>query len=173
MAEESISEPQQIGRNDPIWRTERENKWKKFFKKQNLGTFVVVQPLRINLPVPGTHVWSLLHEDSTCCGATKLNCGSPRAHAQEKSPQREACAPQLESSTRLLQPKRAYAQQRRPSAAKNKINNRIWEFLGGIVSRIWHFLCCDLGLIPGWGTEKPQTVQHGWKEKQTENWRDL
>ena len=100
MAEESISEPQQIGRNDPIWRTERENKWKKFFKKQNLGTFVVVQPLRINLPVPGTHVWSLLQEDSTSCGATKLNYGSPRAHAlqQEKSPQGEACAPQLESS---------------------------------------------------------------------------
>ena len=167
MAEESISKPQDKLVEMIQSEEQRENKWKKNFFKQNLGTFVVVQPLRISLPVQGTQVWSLLQEDSSCWGATKLNCGSRRAHAlqQEKSPQREACAAQLDCSTRLLQPKRAHAQQRRPSAAKNKINkNGIWGFPAGIVYRIWQF-CCDLGLIPGWGTEIPQTA--AWPERKT------
>ena len=34
-------------------------------------TSLVVQLLRICLPVHGTQVWSLIHEDSTCCRATK------------------------------------------------------------------------------------------------------
>ena len=32
----------------------------------------------------------------------------------------------------------------------------VWEFLGGLVARTWHFLCYDLGSNPGLGTEIPQ-----------------
>ena len=35
------------------------------------GTSLVVQWLRIHLPVQGTWVWSLVREDPTCRGATK------------------------------------------------------------------------------------------------------
>ena len=38
------------------------------------GTSLVVQWLRIRLPVQGTRVPSLVREDPTCCGATKLVC---------------------------------------------------------------------------------------------------
>ena len=36
-----------------------------------MGTSLVVQRLRICLPLQGTWVQSLVQEDSTCCGATK------------------------------------------------------------------------------------------------------
>ena len=36
-----------------------------------LRTSLVVQWLRIRLPVQGTRVWSLVQEDPTCRGATK------------------------------------------------------------------------------------------------------
>ena len=39
--------------------------------KINWGTSLVVQWLRICLPVQGTQVQSLVREDPTCCGATK------------------------------------------------------------------------------------------------------
>ena len=45
-------------------------------------TSLVFQWLRIRLPVHGTQVWSLIQEDSTCCGATKpvhCNYWSPSA----------------------------------------------------------------------------------------------
>ena len=53
-------------------------------------------------------------------GATKSM--GPRACAlqQEKPPQREVLAPQLESSLCLLQVVKASAWQRRPTTAKNK-----------------------------------------------------
>ena len=35
------------------------------------GTSLVVQWLRICLPMPGTWFWALVREDLTCCGATK------------------------------------------------------------------------------------------------------
>ena len=38
----------------------------------NLGTFLVVQWLRICLPVQGTQIWSLLQEDPTCHRATNF-----------------------------------------------------------------------------------------------------
>ena len=38
------------------------------------GTCVVAQWIRIHLPVQGTQVRSLVQEDPTCCGATKLMC---------------------------------------------------------------------------------------------------
>ena len=39
--------------------------------KQQWGTSLVVQWLRICLPLPGTRVWALLWEDPTCCRTTK------------------------------------------------------------------------------------------------------
>ena len=41
------------------------------WNNNNPGTFLVVQWLRILLPVQGTWVPSLVWEDSTCQGATK------------------------------------------------------------------------------------------------------
>ena len=77
----------------------------------------------------GTRVRSLIQEDATCHGATKpvrhnywacaLEPSCPRARApqQEKPPQWEARALQLE---------KAHAQQRRPNAAKKKTNQKDW-----------------------------------------------
>ena len=41
---------------------------------QSWGTSLVVQCLRICLPMQGTQIWSLVLEDPTCCGATKPVC---------------------------------------------------------------------------------------------------
>ena len=38
-----------------------------------VGIFLEVQWLRVCLPMQGTWVWSLVHEDSTCCGTTNLS----------------------------------------------------------------------------------------------------
>ena len=72
-------------------------------------TFLMVQWIRIHLPMKGTWVWPLVWEDSTCHGATKpghhsycackrqqLNPTRPgaRARQQEKPLQWEACAQQ-------------------------------------------------------------------------------
>ena len=40
----------------------------------SLGTFLVVQWLRIYLPIQAALVWSLVWEDSMCWGATKPIC---------------------------------------------------------------------------------------------------
>ena len=105
-----------------------------------LFTSLVVQWLRILLPVQGTRVQSLVWEDPTCHGATKPvrhNYWSPRAQVlvgrnywartpralapqQVKPPQREACAPATKSSPCSPQLEKARAQQQRPNAAKNK-----------------------------------------------------
>ena len=45
-----------------------------FFLITVLGTSLVVQWLRIRLPVQGTRVRSLVREDPTCRGATKPTC---------------------------------------------------------------------------------------------------
>ena len=95
----------------------------------------------------GTRVRALVREDPTCHGATKprgpqllslhsrarkpqllslrattTEAREPRAHAlqQEKPPQWEAGALQQRVGPRSLQLEKAYAQQRRPNAAKNK-----------------------------------------------------
>ena len=91
------------------------------FLKINRETSLVLQWLRVCLPMQGTWVRSLVQQDSTCCGAAKPVCHNywtcalepsgcnywahmpqvlkavhPRACAlqQEKPPQWEACAPQ-------------------------------------------------------------------------------
>ena len=40
-------------------------------EKRDSRAFLVVQQLRIHLPMQGTWVRALVWEDSTCCGATK------------------------------------------------------------------------------------------------------
>ena len=95
------------------------------FKRSSWAS-LVVQRLRIHLPMQGRWVWSLVQEDdSTCCGATNLVChtywtctleptscnywaqvpqilkpAGPRAYAlqQEKPLQREARAPQFQTT---------------------------------------------------------------------------
>ena len=73
----------------------------------NWGTFLIVQWIRIFLPMQRTRVQSLVWEDLTCLRATKHmhhNYWSPhtldpmlcnkRSHCNEKLVQWEACAPQ-------------------------------------------------------------------------------
>ena len=45
--------------------------WKHKERKHSFWTSLVIQWLRIRLPMQRTWVWSLVQEDSTCCGATK------------------------------------------------------------------------------------------------------
>ena len=76
--------------------------------KELLRTSLVIQRLRIRLPVQGPWVQSLMQEDPTCLRAAKHmwhNCWAwalSRARA-DMPPQWEACAPQLESSPYLPQ----------------------------------------------------------------------
>ena len=39
--------------------------------EMGMGTSLMVQWLRIRLPMQGTRVQALVQEDPTCCGATK------------------------------------------------------------------------------------------------------
>ena len=88
-------------------------------KKHTRRTSLVVQQLRICLPVQGIQVQVLVWEDSTAAEqlsqwvtTTEARMPGASASQQEKPPQREERTPQLESS----HPK----PQRRPDAAKNK-----------------------------------------------------
>ena len=90
-------------------------------RKNKCWTSLVVQWLRICLPMQGKQVWSLVWEYFTCGRATKpiyhnywshtLDPVSPRAGAlqQGESPQWEACAPSREKAWappwRPVQPK--------------------------------------------------------------------
>ena len=103
--------------------------WKLMLIKTYRGwTSLVVQWLRICLPMQGTQVWSLVWEDPTCCGATKPVCHSywslcPTACApqQEKPSQWEDCALQAESSPPCSpQVEKAWVEQWRVSKVKNK-----------------------------------------------------
>ena len=51
-----------------------EKQFGSFIQRCMYGTSLVVQWLRICLPMQATLVWSLVQEDSTCLGATKLMC---------------------------------------------------------------------------------------------------
>ena len=92
---------------------------------------LVVQWIRIRLPVQGTRVWSLVQEDSPCRGATKPMCHSYWARVlQLLKPmhletvlcsKRSHHNAQLESSLCLPQLEKACMQHWRPSATKNKL----------------------------------------------------
>ena len=66
------------------------NTWSKHFRDLPCGPW-----LRICLPVEGTQVLSLIHEDPTCCRANKLVCRNYWARAATN----EACVPRS-STTR-------------------------------------------------------------------------
>ena len=53
------------------------------FQKTLNGASLVVQWLRIHLPIQGIWVWSVVQEDTTCCGATKPVCHNYWACALE------------------------------------------------------------------------------------------
>ena len=93
-------------------------------------TFLVVQWLRIHLSMRGTQVWSLVQEDSTCCGATKplhhnyWNLGALKPKLC-KQVQREAHEPQLESSPPSPQLEKARTQSK--DTAWPEINKKCLE----------------------------------------------
>ena len=95
---------------------------KKVFMRQ---TSLVVQWLRICLPIQGTQTWSPVQEDPTCFRATKLcvpQLPSPRpgvcAPQKEKPPYWEARLLQLESSACSLQPEKVLVQQQTQHSQK-------------------------------------------------------
>ena len=119
-----------------------------FFKKRRIGLPWGVQWIRIQLPMQETQVQSLVQEDPTCCRATKAVCVpqllSPcsRAHnpkqlslriaateaqvprvcvpQQEKLPQWEVLAPQLESSLCCCSYRKPVLSNEDPSTTNNK-----------------------------------------------------
>ena len=82
-------------------------------RRNSGGTSLVVQWLRIRLPIQETWVQSLVQEDPISPGTATTESMSPRAQAlrQESSPH----APQVEKT---------HVQQGRPSAPKNKYINK-------------------------------------------------
>ena len=96
--------------------------------------FLVAQRLRIHLPMQGTQVQALVHEDPTCRRATKpmhhnywVYALEPASHSywSPRSATREATATRIprtatKSSSRWPQLEKAHAQQWRPNAAINK-----------------------------------------------------
>ena len=98
------------------------------FPFQTCRTSLVVDWWRVDLPIQGTRAQSLLHEDSTCCGATKpvSTTADPslKAHAppQGKPPQWEARV-NWRSSPHWSQLEKTRTQQWRPSTAKSKYIN--------------------------------------------------
>ena len=85
-------------------------------------TSLVVQWLRMHLPMQGKWVQSLVPEDAICYTATKPeshNYWSPHMLWSPRSAAREAHIPQLESRPCLPQLEKACMQQWKPSAARN------------------------------------------------------
>ena len=105
-------------------------------------TSLVVQWLRIHLPMQGTWVRSLVQEDSTCCQASKppLSCDlhllSPRAATEALEPvlhnrrsyHNEKLLCRNQSSPCLPQLGKAHAQQQRPSTAKINISINFFKY---------------------------------------------
>ena len=135
--------------------TERDNvPERKSSKIKKAGISLVIQWLRIRLPVQGTGVQSLVWEDPTCRGATKPVHHNSWAHTlqllkpmclepvpqQEMLLQGEACAPQLESSPHLPQVEKTHVQQQKPCAAideKIKFWN-IQDYRLVFLKKVWH-----------------------------------
>ena len=96
----------------------------------NLETSLVVQWLRIPLPMQGTWVWFLAQEESTCCGQFGPCATGACSRTLEQQLLRpsttttEACALQQEVTTEnspcSLQLEKACSQQWRPCAAKKR-----------------------------------------------------
>ena len=99
--------------------------------KKSTRTSLVVQWLRIHLPMQGTQVSSLVWEDPTCHGATKPM--HRNYWGRELQLLKRACLERVLCSKRshctqprvasLTSTRESPQQKRRPSAAKNKIKN--------------------------------------------------
>ena len=96
-----------------------------------LRASLVVQWLRICLPMQGTRVRALVWEDPTCCGATgpvsrnywactSGACAPPTREAAIVRGLRTA----MRSGPHLPQLEKALAQKRRPNTAKNKLKKK-------------------------------------------------
>ena len=131
---------------------------------KNVVTFLVVQWLRICLPVQGTWVWSLVQEDSTYTGNSVhvpqlLKRLHPTAHTlqQQKPPQQQVCTPQLENSPQVQQQR---AKSKWKTRCKNCIlkkwgrNSMLVQWLG-----LYAIIATDQCSIPGQGTKIPQIKQ--------------
>ena len=93
-----------------------------FIKKLLKGTSLVVQWLRIHLPMRGTWIPSLIWEDPPCRGATKPVCRNYQACALERGSRSHGyCTPSLEPvlcSKRSPAVRSLHVAQGRPSAKK-------------------------------------------------------
>ena len=148
----------------------------KFFKgpffqllKQALGTSLVVQWIRICLPVPGTWVRSLVQEDFTCHRASKPvhhNCWSPCAYSlgstREATAMSSRCA--MKSSPHSTRLERARCSNWDPGQPKIKINklNRLWVIFFLKSSSWYHslYLTFDPGYFFLLGLKKNNTHTH-------------
>ena len=124
-----------------------------FPQKNTTRTSLVVQWLRIHLPIQG--VPSLIQEDSTCYGhlspcATTAKPMYPRICVlQQQMPQKwEVHAAQLESSLSSSKSEKSHAQQQRPGAAKNKKLSIFFKKEIHLLKNIpyWKTLICTLDI---------------------------
>ena len=127
-------------------------------KNRNNRTSLMVQWMRIRLPMQGTRAWPLVREDPTCRGETVPQLLSPLAAAGEaRAPRR--CAPQQgkpsqqaahalwrEGRRCSLQLEKSRVQHWRPSAAKNKRNKGVNSLKKGFFIE----MSCSTA-IPLWG----------------------
>ena len=115
-------------------------------EKEKMKTSLVIQWIRIRLPMQETQVWSLIWEYPTYLGATKpvlLNywAQTPGAHAlqQEKPPQREAPTSQLAK----IPPSKGD-----PAQPKINLKKRENDVMLGIAMCSFMILCSFLPSIP-------------------------
>ena len=104
------------------------SRWEMVSQFNFFWTSLVVEWIKICLPMQGTQVWSLVWEDLTCHGATKPeshNCTEthlPRAHAlqQQRPPQWDTHILQRRVAPQSLQLEKAH--QRNEDSGQSTIN---------------------------------------------------
>ena len=110
--------------------------------KEASWTSLVVQWLRIHLPMRGTRVTSLVWKDFTCRRATKpVRPREPVLFSKRNHCNEKACPPQWRIvAPGSLQPEKACIQQQRPSATTNKTKqkrSKLQKRTHCMVSFIW------------------------------------
>ena len=120
------------------------------------GGSLVVQQLRIHLPVQGTWVRSLVQEDPTCCRATKPVCHSYWSHTsqspgsaiREATSMRSPCTATIEYSLLIATRKSTHtAMKTQHSQKTNKLINIFFNVcfsacgprLSSLVTLYWEF----------------------------------
>ena len=136
----------------------------------DLRTFLMVQWLRIHLPMQRTWVWSLVRENPTCCGATKSMHHKYWVQALEP-PSRDYWSPHtysLYSATKEAtamrslptamksrpcspQPEKTHMQQQRPAWPQIKFFLKKWTYIDIFPKKIHKSL-----------TSTWKDVQHCW-----------